>query len=87
MLERLEELGYLDDEEFARNAAREKSRRYGPQRVVAELRRSGVAAEMAQEIVEAEFAERASSSRLAWRPSGGIMGGDPTPRCVGSTAF
>ncbi len=67
VLERLEELGYLDDEEFARNAAREKSRRYGPQRVVADLRRSGVAPEMAQEIVEAEFAEKSEleQARLA----------------------
>ena len=55
---RLEELGYLDDEEFARTAAREKARRYGPRRVSADLRRSGVDAELAQGIVEEEFAER-----------------------------
>jgi regulatory protein len=58
ILERLEELGYLDDEEFARAAAREKARRYGPRRVGAELRRSGVDPELAQEVVEGEFAER-----------------------------
>src|ERR671916_1630331 len=34
---RLEELGYLDDEDFARLVAREKARRYGPRRVSAEL--------------------------------------------------
>jgi regulatory protein len=55
---RLEELGYLDDEEFARAVVREKSRRYGPRRVSAELRRSGVDAKLAQEVVEGEFAER-----------------------------
>ncbi|MFL5991285.1 MAG: regulatory protein RecX [Rubrobacteraceae bacterium] len=55
---RLEELGYLDDEEFARTVVREKARRYGPRRVSADLRRSGVDAELAQGIVEEEFAER-----------------------------
>jgi len=58
IVERLEELGYLDDEEFARTAAREKARRYGPRRVGAELRRSGVDPELAQEVVEGEFAKR-----------------------------
>ena len=55
---RLEELGYLDDEEFARTVVREKARRYGPRRVSAELRRSGVDAELAQDVVEEEFSER-----------------------------
>jgi regulatory protein len=55
---RLEELGYLDDEEFARTVVREKARRYGPRRVSADLRRSGVDAELAQGIVEEAFAER-----------------------------
>jgi regulatory protein len=58
VIERLEELGYLDDEEFARTVVREKARRYGPRRVSADLRRSGVDAELAQDIVEEEFAER-----------------------------
>ena len=64
---RLEELGYLDDEEFARTAAREKARRYGPRRVSAELRRSGVDAELAQGVVEEEFSDRseAEAARLA----------------------
>src|SRR5215204_1723936 len=39
---RLEELGYLDDAEFARMKAREKARRYGPRRVSVELKKSGV---------------------------------------------
>ncbi len=58
VIRRLEDLGYLDDEEFARTAAREKARRYGPKRVSAELRRSGVDAELAQDVVEEEFAQR-----------------------------
>jgi regulatory protein len=53
---RLEDLGYLDDEEFARTATREKARRYGPRRVSADLRRSGVDAELAQNVVDEEFA-------------------------------
>jgi regulatory protein len=55
---RLEELGYLDDEEFARAVAREKARRYGPRRVLGDLRRSGVDAELAQGVVDDEFAQR-----------------------------
>src|SRR5918995_418138 len=55
---RLEELGYLDDEEFARTATREKARRYGPRRALTELRRSGVDAELAQNVVDEEFAGR-----------------------------
>jgi len=55
---RLEELGYLDDKEFARTATREKARRYGPRRVSADLRRSGVDAELAQNVVDEEFAGR-----------------------------
>ncbi len=55
---RLEELGYLDDEEFARLKAREKARRYGPRRVSVELKKSGVGEELAREVVEEEFAGR-----------------------------
>jgi len=55
---RLEELGYLDDEEFARTATREKARRYGPRRVLADLRRSGVGAHLAQKAVDEWFAGR-----------------------------
>jgi regulatory protein len=53
---RLEELGYLDDEDFARLVAREKARRYGPRRVSAQLRKSGVDADLAREVVEEQFA-------------------------------
>ena len=54
---RLRDLGYLDDEEFARNAARERARKYGPRRVYGDLRRSGVGEEQAREAVEGEFSE------------------------------
>ena len=55
---RLEELGYVDDVDFARLKAREKARRYGPRRVSVELRKSGVGEELAREVVEEEFAGR-----------------------------
>jgi regulatory protein len=55
---RLEELGYLDDAEFARLKAREKARRYGPRRISVELRKSGVGEALAQEVVREEFAGR-----------------------------
>lgn len=55
---RLREIGYLDDEEFARVMAREKARRYGPRRVAAELRRAGVGHEASEEAVEEEFGGR-----------------------------
>jgi regulatory protein len=58
VIRRLKELGYLNDAEFARLAAREKARKYGPRRVSVELRRSGVDAEIAHEAVEEEFAGR-----------------------------
>src|SRR3712207_93103 len=50
VIERLQELGYLDDEDFARLVVSEKARRYGPRRVTAELSRSGVGAEPAREV-------------------------------------
>jgi regulatory protein len=56
---RLEELGYLDDEEFARNLAREEAhKKYGPRRILGDLRRAGVDEEVAQAAVDEEFAER-----------------------------
>ena len=63
---RLRELGYLDDEDFARLAAREKARRYGPRRVSAELRRSGVDAEVAQGAVEEAFAGGSESEQARY---------------------
>jgi regulatory protein len=55
VVERLRELGYLDDREFSRNLAGEKAAKYGPRRVLADLRRSGVDEETAQEAVDEEF--------------------------------
>jgi len=55
---RLEELGYVDDAEFAREKAHEKARRYGPRRVSVELKKSGVGEALAREVVEEEFAGR-----------------------------
>jgi regulatory protein len=55
---RLQELGYLDDAEFARMKAREKARRYGPRRVSVGLKKSGVGETLAREVVEEEFAGR-----------------------------
>jgi regulatory protein len=55
----LEELGYLDDDEFARSLARDKAhKKYGPRRILGDLRRAGVAEEIAREAVNGEFAER-----------------------------
>jgi regulatory protein len=56
---RLEELGYLDDEEFARNLVREEARKkYGPRRVLGDLRRAGIDEEVAREVLEEEFMKR-----------------------------
>ena len=55
---RLKELGYLDDEEFARLKVREKARKYGSRRVSTELRQSGVDEELTRSVVEEEFAGR-----------------------------
>ena len=58
-LARLGELGYLDDEEFARDLASSGTRkRYGPRRIFGNLRRAGVGEEVAQNVVEEEFAGR-----------------------------
>ena len=63
VLSRLEELGYLDDEEYARNLAREKSRKYGPRRVYIDLRKNGVDEDIIQMALGEEFSE--SSEREA----------------------
>jgi regulatory protein len=55
---RLVELGYLDDEEFARDLARQKARKYGPRQVTMDLRRGGIEPELARGVVEQEFAGR-----------------------------
>jgi regulatory protein len=55
---RLGELAYLDDEEFARQRAQEKARKYGPRRVSADLMKSGVGRDLASRAVAEEFEGR-----------------------------
>jgi regulatory protein len=58
VISRLEELGYLNDEEFARELARSEARKFGPRRIYGDLRRAGIEEEAAREVVEEEFAGR-----------------------------
>jgi regulatory protein len=59
VLAHLEQLGYLDDEEFARTLARDEAhKKYGPRRILSDLRRVGVDEEVAREAVCKQFAER-----------------------------
>lgn len=58
VLARLEELGYLDDEEFARERVRAGAHKYGPRRIFGDLRRTGVDEEVARKTVEEEFVGR-----------------------------
>jgi len=58
VLERLRELGYVDDEEFARDLVRQRARRYGPRRISADLRKGGMDPETADRAVREEFDER-----------------------------
>lgn len=55
---RLKELGYLNDEQYARDLAREKSRKYGPRRVYGDLRKGGLDEATAWSVVEEEFTGR-----------------------------
>ena len=85
VVERLRDLGYLDDGEFARNAAREKARRYGPRRVYGDLRRSGVGEELAREAVKGEFSEEsefAAAQSAAGRRYNTCEGSDAVARRV-----
>lgn len=72
---RLGELGYLDDEEFARQRAQEKARKYGPRRVSADLIKSGVGRKLASRTVAEEFEGRSeledARSAAARRYNGG----------------
>ncbi|CAA9425633.1 MAG: RecX [uncultured Rubrobacteraceae bacterium] len=58
VIARLGELGYLDDEEFARQRAQEKAKKYGPRRVSADLMNSGVGRDLASRAVAEEFEGR-----------------------------
>jgi len=72
---RLGELAYLDDEEFARQRAQEKARKYGPRRVSADLMKSGVGRDLASRAVAEEFEGRSeledARSAAARRYNGG----------------
>lgn len=85
VLTRLEELGYLDDAEYARNLAREKSRRYGPRRVYMDLRKNGVAEDIIQTVLGEEFSEdseREAASAAASRRYNTGEGSDAHARRV-----
>jgi regulatory protein len=63
VLDRLGELGYLDDREFARNLARGRARRgYGPRKAYADLRRGGVGEEVARGAVDEAFSDGADTA-------------------------
>ena len=82
---RLEELGYLDDEEFARNLVRSGARKYGPRRIYGDLRRAGVDEGVAQETIEEEFAERSedeAAREAARRRYNTVQGSDAQARRV-----
>ncbi|MGF1471941.1 MAG: regulatory protein RecX [Rubrobacteraceae bacterium] len=61
VIARLAELGYLDDEKYARALAQEKARKYGPRRVYDALRKDGLDEDTAWNIVEEEFAGRSEA--------------------------
>lgn len=87
VLERLTELGYLDDGEFARSVASQKADKYGPRRVSADLEKAGVSRELVREVVEEEFAGRdetqeAREAALGRYNRGATGGGDALARKV-----
>ena len=61
VVERLEELGYIDDEGFARELVRSEARKYGPRRIYGDLKRAGVDEEIARESVGEAFTEGSES--------------------------
>jgi regulatory protein len=83
---RLEDLGYLDDEEFARDLTRAEARKYGPRRIYGNLRRAGIDEEAAREVVEEEFAGRSEheAAREAARRRYNTGGGSDAGRGQGS---
>ena len=85
VISRLEELGYLDDEEFAREFARAEARKYGPRRIYGNLRRAGIEEEAAREVIEEEFAERSEreeAREIARRRYNTVQGSDVQARRV-----
>ena len=82
---RLEELGYLDDAAFAREVVRERSGRYGAQRVLGELRSKGVDRDIAREVVDREYSGRSELKQardLASRRYNNREGSDAQARRV-----
>ncbi len=85
VISRLEELGYLNDEEFARELARSEARKYGPRRIYGDLRRAGIGEEAAREVVDEEFAGRSeheAAREAAQRRYNMVEGSDAQVRRV-----
>ena len=85
VLGRLAELGYVDDLEFARTAAREKVVKYGPRRVFTDLRRKGVEEDTVRKAVEEEFRGRSEledARSAAARRYNTVRGSDAEARRV-----
>ena len=85
VISRLEELGYLNDEEFARELARSEARKYGPRRIYGDLRRAGIEEEAAREVVEEEFdgrSEHEAAREAAQRRYNTVEGSDAQVRRV-----
>ncbi len=85
VISRLEDLGYLNDEEFARELARSKARKYGPRQIYGDLRRAGIEEEAAREVVEEEFAGRSeheAAREAAQRRYNTVEGSDAQARRV-----
>lgn len=59
VIARIQELGYLDDETYAHDYARNRfaNKRYGPERIRRELRERGIDRHLADEAVEEVFAD------------------------------
>jgi regulatory protein len=81
VIDRLNELGYLDDERFALQWAesRHRSKGYGPRRLESELIQKGISADMArkavaeactQEDIEAQLLKGVSKARHKYRHEG-----------------
>lgn len=64
--QRMEELGLVDDEAYARRKAKElfERKRYGAMRVRQELRMKGISSELIDELVE-EYADRLAGENIA----------------------
>ena len=85
VIARLEELGYLNDEEFARELVRSESRKYGPRRIYGDLRRAGIEEEVAREVVEEVFdgrSEHEAARAAAQRRYNTVEGSDAQVRRV-----